>query len=119
MLSNKSINKIIDEGKKKLSIEEWNVDWEYGTIDQGAIDTTYWTEKRAHIILEKGMDKKRTRIVIYHELMHLVLMPVSRGVSDYADHLIKSKKMRSVFDEMLNTRENEVIDFIVTQILGI
>jgi hypothetical protein len=115
------IDKTVEQARKKWGLDEsWRITWEFSDeMDAGwaEIDISHWTEKAAHIYLSnKTEDLKRLKKDIVHEVGHIVLSPIERGASDWADHYIKNKKARAVYDEQTNTRENEVLDMIISSI---
>ena len=101
--------------------ETWEVTWEWKKgLEVPADISGLWTEQRAHIrVSADNTDKQRLRRDLYHELGHPIVAPIWRGVSDWAEHMIKDPKERAIFEEMVNTRENEVLDYIVSQIFKI
>ena len=113
----------IEDARKAWGLDEqWKFTWEYRTDKKEycEIDPTYFHEKRALIKLDPGIDNpERLRRDIYHEVGHAVVFPIWLAASDWADHQIKGKKMRAIWDEMVNTSENAVIDHIVCQVLKI
>ncbi|HEY4760134.1 MAG TPA: hypothetical protein VIH42_06105, partial [Thermoguttaceae bacterium] len=68
---------------------------------------------------ETSKDLRRIRLDIYHELGHPIISPIWRAATDWADHLIRGKKSRAIFEEALNSAENLVLDHIITQIFKV
>jgi hypothetical protein len=49
-----------------------------------------------------------------------VVAPIWRGVTDFMDHkkiLPVGTRERDIFEESVNTRENEVIDWIISRVM--
>ncbi len=103
--------------------EQWKFTWQYsdlGGVGNAEIDPSYFTEKHALISIDpETTDKERLKLDIYHELGHVVLSPIWLGATDWADHTIKSKKARAIWEEQFNTRENEVLDFLIKMVLKV
>ena len=126
-MTKRSIDKIVAAARKRWAIDSsWEITWEFSENARAAggafIDPSYFTERRAKVELDESLcqtDPLRLKRNIYHELGHIVVAPIWRGVSDWADHTLKSKRLRTIFEEQVNTRENEVIDHIVSQIFKI
>jgi hypothetical protein len=115
------IDKTVEQARKKWGLDEsWKITWSFSDeMAEGwaEIDVSHWTEKSAHIdVSSKTEDLKRLKKDIYHELGHLVVYPIGRGSSDWIEHYIRSKKALAVYAEQENTRENEVIDMIISNI---
>lgn len=122
------IDKTIVQARKKWAYDEqWVITWKFS--DQATKDgggRIVWEpvgEKCAAMELsseyETSTDLKRIRRDIYHELGHPIISAIWRTSTDWADHLIKGKKMRAVFEESMNSAENLVLDHIITQIFGV
>jgi hypothetical protein len=118
------ITKTIEQARKKWGLDsQWVFTWEYkdlGGPGCATIEPDYFTEKHALVSVDpQTEDRARLRRDLFHELGHAVIYNVWRGASDWADHTIKSKKARDIWNEMINTNENVVIDHIVCQIFKI
>ncbi len=123
MSNEQFITDTIEQARIALGLDEqWKFTWK--PLPEGKyeseIEPDEFTEKRAVILLdpEQG-DLARLRRDIYHEVGHAVVYPIWRNASDWADHMVKGKKMRAIWDEMVNSSENVVIDHIVCQVLKI
>lgn len=122
----RSIDKLVTYAKKLWAVEEWKVTWEFGTAGATAEIEVRFTEKEAHITLDKEYvielckgDRKEwwkrlTRDVV-HEVGHIVLYPLYRAVTDWADHRI-AKEERIVFEEMYNSNENIILDHTICKV---
>jgi hypothetical protein len=118
------ITKTIEQARKKWGLDsQWVFTWEYkelGGPGNAQIDPVYFTEKHALISIDPETENRdRLRRDIYHELGHAVVYNVWLGASDWADHMIKGKRARAIWDEMVNSSENVTIDHIVCQIFKI
>lgn len=119
--NNQRITNLLNKAQKKVGLDGWVIKWTWGKCDyEGDIEIRF-TEKSALVTLDasKIPNYRILRRTIYHELLHCILEPIERGVSDFAEYYIKDKKTRDVFYEQLNTRQNETIDHIITKILGL
>jgi hypothetical protein len=120
----KTIDGMMRKAAKLWAMEGWEITWDYGDLEwEAENDPAGWTEKRTHVTISRKaareLDRKLLYRVIVHELGHCVLMPPWRGVSDWlgAKNLIPmGTRERTVFEEQYNTRENEVIDYLITQV---
>lgn len=122
------VERCIREARRLWGLDEqWVIGFRpVNTVDVEGTPThiaVTWTEKRATIEYARNSpmirDRKRFRRDIIHEVGHLVLAPIWQGVTDWMDDrdmLPEGTRERRVFEEMFNTRENEVIDFIVGQV---
>lgn len=117
----KQVNRILARAQKAWGLTDWTIEWQVGKCEyEGDIEMRF-TEKYALITLDKShiTDRQNLTRTIFHECGHCVFEAVERGTSDFAEHYIKDKKARAVFYEQLNTRQNEVIDTIVTRVMGV
>lgn len=113
-----AVNRILARAQKAWGLQEWTIEVCFGTCDyEGDIEMRF-SEKYALITLDKKKITDRVNLIrtIYHEVGHCVFVPVERGTSDFAEYYIKDRKARDVFYEQLNTRQNEVLDHIITRV---
>ncbi len=121
----KTIDNLVRRGIKAWGLEGWEITWGWdNTInDIAIIDPTLWTERRAHISLNKKevqcVDYKGLRRTVFHELGHCVVYPIWRSMTDWVDHHIGSGKSRDIYEETINSAENIVIDWIITRVMGL
>jgi hypothetical protein len=118
----KTIDKMIVKSKRLWGMEEWEVVWKWGKAAYGGMVEYKCTEHRAEITLDrdvvKRMDRRELFRLVLHEVgVHPVLDPIGRGASDWADHYITDKKARASYDEMINSNENVVGDWIITRVM--
>lgn len=119
-ITTKQVNTVLARAQKAWGLQEWTIEWQFGTFEyEGCVELRFG-EKYALITLDKKKINDRQHLIrtIYHECGHLVTDPVERGAGDFAEHYIKDKKAKEVFYEQLNTRANEVIDHIVVKVMG-
>ena len=119
-----SVDKIIQRAKVSWGLGDWEITWEYADLShEGESDPRYWTEKRAHIILDKetarNADKKKLMRLVAHELGHAVVYPIWRCMSDFVETYLKSGKEREVYENAVNSAENIVIDWMIVNVLGL
>jgi hypothetical protein len=117
----KQVTRLLTKAKKSWGIQDWAIEWQWGNCEyEGDIEIRF-TEKYALITLDKKhlTDKQNLARTIYHEVGHCVTEPIERGAGDFAEHYIKDKQSKTVFYEQLNTRANEVIDWIVVKVMGV
>ena len=122
----RSMDKLLSFAQKSWALEDWDLAWKFGQSESEAEIDVLFTEKKATITFDEeyaarlwAEDRKKawaqfTRDMV-HEITHIVLYPITRGLDDWKEHRIP-KSEQAIFDEQLNTRENEVIDFIITRV---
>lgn len=125
------IDTIIDMAAIEWGYDDgWTITWDHevGKLPQGKKKQMYsrttisysTTEKWAIIHLDPQIkDLLQTAVDIFHELGHPIVDPIWRGVEDWLDHVIRSKQKRAIIEEAVNTRENEVIDHLTTQVFRV
>jgi hypothetical protein len=117
----KQVNRFLAQAQKAWGLTDWTIEWQWGNCSyEGDVELRF-TEKYALITLDKKNipDKVILKRTIFHEVGHCIFEAIERGVSDFADHYIKDKKARDVFYEQLNTRQNEILDHIVTKVMEV
>lgn len=123
-----TVDSIITEARQAWGYDpQWQITWEWTDSGDGRqpsnsfCDCDHLTEKRVHIKIDARLkdNPDAIRRNIYHELGHPVVANVWRGASDWVYVLVKDSQMREIFEEQQNTRENEVIDWIVFQIFRV
>lgn len=118
IFTKKQVDRILARAKKAWGLSEWTIDWQWGKCDyEGDIEIRF-SEKYALITLDRinNPDRQTLTRTLYHEVAHCVLIVIERGISDFTDHYIKDRRARDVFWEQVNTRENEVIDHLITRV---
>lgn len=118
----RTIDGMVRKASRLWGLEDWDLTWEYGRLSyEACIDATHWTEKRAHITLDReavsSMERKHLFRVVLHEAGHCVVYPIWRCMLDWSDNLM-DKKVRATLEDNVNSAENVVIDYIITKVMG-
>lgn len=93
---------------------------EGGSPTDIGISFAHYPSKRA--VIEISTEYKGDGVELWkdilHELGHIVVLPLWRTMTDWADTLLPiGTKERTIFEESYNSTENIVIDHILFQIL--
>lgn len=113
------IDRIVAKLQKTLMLHGWTFTWSVNRDVEIEADIEIdYTRKKAHISLKPPLPHRRKLIrIIAHEMMHCVVEPIWRGMSDWA-WINMNRKVYDTFVETINTRENEVIEHML-DIMGI
>jgi hypothetical protein len=119
-----TLDRMIANAKKLWGIPEWDITWKFGALPHlGEIDMANYIEKRCVITFDEETVRKCTRLEVYrlvvHEVGHPILEPIERGVLDWVSHLNLNEEQCSIFAEMLNTRENEVLGHVMSSMMRV
>lgn len=122
-LRTNTLDRMIAKAKKLWGISEWDITYLLGEVPHEAeIDLNNWIEHRAVITFDEHNLHKAVRNEVYllvvHEVGHVVIAPIWRGVSDWIVNRLTDEE-RETFEESVNTRENEVLGFLMARVLKV
>lgn len=108
------IDRIIAKIQKDFRQFGWEYTWGIDPKVEIEADIKIdFTRKKAHISLKPPLPPRKKLIrIIAHEMMHTVIEPIWRGMSDWAWINMRPKTYET-FAESVNTRENEVIEALL------
>jgi len=118
----RAVEKLIAKAKRRWGVEDWTITFKWGDLPHEAeIDPINATLKQAVITIDRETVKTHTKkyleYLVTHEVGHVVLAHLWRGVTDWVYHKIGRGKEREIFEEAYNTRENEILDHIIARVM--
>ncbi len=120
-LIKKKVEFYIVQAKLAWGIHEWDITWYPIKLGYGGCIEIQFTNKEAKMGLDAKVikDEQELARTIHHEVGHCLFMGIERGIDDFVEYYITDKKAKATFWEQMNTRENEVLDHIVTKVFGV
>lgn len=120
-ISVSAVNQILEEAQSRWGVSDWEIEWQFGSCEYEGDIELQETERYALITLDPKqiLDERALIRTIYHEVGHCVVWPIWRGMSDWIQPLLGNSKALAIYEESVNTRENEVIDHILVQVFDL